>query len=235
METFTIQYKFILPDDREEIFDLRINADNLELLSDDSADFPAWTKLDFHQCPNCPLTTQTHQYCPAAKHLDSIVRRFDHLSSYDKIQINVTTKERLVSQETSAQSGISSLMGLIIATSGCPHTTFFRTMARFHLPLANSQESIYRVASTYLLAQYFLKKKGRDVDLELEGLKDIYENLQPVNAALSERLQAAAKKDSSTNAIVILDTMAQILQFVIEESLEEIRYLFEPFFKENLS
>ncbi len=235
METFTIQYKFMLPDNREEIFDLQINADNLELQSDDAADLPAWTKLDFHQCPNCPLTTQTHQYCPAAKHLNRIVRRFDHLYSYNKIRINVTTKERLVSQETSAQNGISSLMGLVIATSGCPRTAFFRAMARFHLPLANSQESIYRVASTYLLAQYFLKKKGSDVDLELEGLKDIYENLQPVNAALAERLRAAVIKDSLTNAIVILDTLAQTLQFVIEESLEEIDYLFEPFFQKNRS
>ena len=44
-------------------------------------------------------------------------------------------------------------------------------MAQFHLPLANDSETIYRAASMYLLAQYFLKREGRDADLEIEGLK----------------------------------------------------------------
>jgi hypothetical protein len=37
--------------------------------------------------------------------------------------------------------------------------------------------------------------------------------------------------DSSVNAIIVLDIYAKTLQVVIKESLERIRYLFDPFFK----
>ena len=56
-----------------------------------------------------------------------------------------------------------------------------------------------------------------------------------LNKAVAERLRAATETDSSVNAIILLDVFAQALPFVIEESLEEIRYLFAPFFtQENL-
>jgi len=104
-------------------------------------------------------------------------------------------------------------------------------MARYHLPLANDHETIYRAASMYLLAQYFLKKEGKPVDFELEGLKEIYHNIQLVNYTIAERLRVASKTDSVLNAIVELDMYAQTLSFVIEESLEELHSLFAAYLK----
>jgi hypothetical protein len=158
------------------------------------------------------------------------VEPFDRLLSYDKIHVDVITEERSISQDTTAEQGIGSLMGLVIATCGCPHTAFFKPMARFHLPLASEDETIYRAASMYLLAQYFLKKEGHDADLELKGLMKIYDNIQIINASIAKRLRAATEKDSSLNAIVLLDMYAKTLSYAIEESLEEVRYLFSPFF-----
>jgi hypothetical protein len=121
------------------------------------------------------------------------------------------------------------MMGLVIATSGCPRTAFFKPMARFHLPLASKEETIFRATSMYLLAQYFLKKDGHFADLELKGLRRIYDNMQIINRATVERLRAATKTDSSINAIVILDNYAKSMPFAIEKSLEDIRYLFSSF------
>ena len=121
------------------------------------------------------------------------------------------------------------MMGLVIATSGCPHAAFFKPMARFHLPLASKVETIFRATSMYLLAQYFLKNAGKCADFELEGLSQIYANMQIINMAVAERLRAATKTDSSVNAIVILDCYAKSLPFAIEKSLEDVRYLFSPF------
>ena len=120
-------------------------------------------------------------------------------------------------------------MGLIMATSGCPHTSFFKPMARFHLPLASADETIYRATSMYLLAQYFLRKQGQETDLELEGLAKIYHNIQLINKALAERLRAITDKDSAINALILLDIFAQTLPYAIEDSLEEVRYLFTPY------
>jgi len=209
---------------------LRLDVQRLELLGNNPENLPPWTNLDFHQCPNCPLTPQTHPHCPLATSLVNIVKRFESTLSYDEIHLEVVTEERSVFHDTTAQKGIGSLMGLVIATSACPHTAFFKPMARFHLPLANKEETIYRATSMYLLAQYFLKKQGHNADFDLKGLTKIYKNVQTINIAIANRLRAATETDSSVNALIFLDIFAKSLPYIIEESLEEIRHLFTPFF-----
>lgn len=232
MEIISIQYSFKVgkePDKGEEVFDLQFDAKNLELRDNIPQVLPDWAKLDFYQCSNCPLDVREYPYCPMAANLVNIVKRFDSLFSYNEILLVVTTKERTISQLTTIQRGVGSLMGLVIATCGCPHSVFFKPMARFHLPLANNQETIYRAASMYLLAQYFLRKKGKPVDWSLRGLEEIYTNIQVVNYTIAERLRAATKTDSVLNALVELDIYAQTLSLVIEDSLEEIRFLFNSY------
>ena len=233
MENVAIRYCFTLSNGSQEVYDLELDGQSLELVGNIPESLPSWTDLDFHECPHCPLPIDTHPHCPLAVRLVSIVEPFDRLLSYDKIHVDVITEERSISQDTTAEQGIGSLMGLVIATCGCPHTAFFKPMARFHLPLASEDETIYRAASMYLLAQYFLKKEGHDADLELKGLMKIYDNIQIINASIAKRLRAATEKDSSLNAIVLLDMYAKTLSYAIEESLEEVRYLFSPFFIKN--
>jgi hypothetical protein len=158
-----------------------------------------------------------------------LIESFKHLQSYDIMLVEIMTAERITFSETSAQKGLSSLIGLIMAACGCPHTVFFRPMARFHLPFANSLETTFRAVSMYLVAQYFRRKQGLDADLELEGLKEIYSNIQLVNVAMAERLRAISDKDVALNALVILDSFAQIVPFSIDESLDEIRHLFTSY------
>lgn len=229
MQNTLIQYHFRSTGDFREAFVFELAAADLRLISHMPVRPPAWTELGFHQCPNCPLDMAAHPFCPLAVNLVNIVNRMESLISYDEIRVDVITAERIISQVTTAQIGISSMLGLVIATSGCPHAAFFRPMARFHLPLASKEETIFRATSMYLLAQYFVKKEGRTADLELEGLTRIYDNMQIVNIAIVERLREATRTDSSINAIVILDTFAKSLPFAIEKSLNEIRHLFAPF------
>jgi hypothetical protein len=229
MKTIVIQYCFRLPDHSSEDFKLELDPHNLELTGNIPQSLPAWTELDFHQCPHCPLEVVTDPYCPLAANLVNIVQRFDGLISYDKIRVDVITQERRISQHTTAQKGISSMMGLVIATCGCPHTAFFKAMGRFHLPLASSEETIFRATSMYLLAQYFLKMEGRHADFELGGLTKIYNNMQIVNVAIANRLRSTSMSDSLINAIVILDNFAKSLPYAIEKSLKNFRHLFLPF------
>ena len=56
---------------------------------------------------------------------------------------------------------IRSLIGLIMALSGCPHMEFFKPLARFHLPWASLEETTLRSASIYLLMQFF-KNPGKN-------------------------------------------------------------------------
>ena len=233
METKVIRYGFQMPDQSRENFKFELSANNLELKGSIPRCLPPWTKLEFHQCTNCSLVPAEHSHCPLAANIYNIVQRFDGLNSYDEITVEVVTRQRWIAQRTTAQMGISSMMGLVIAASGCPHTAFFKPMAWFHLPLASEEETLFRATSLYLLAQYYLKKDGRSADFEFEGLARIYRNMQTVNCAIARRLREATANDSSVNAIVILDSFAQIVPFAIEESLEELRYLFAPHSHEN--
>jgi len=229
VKELSIQYLFTLPDGTVRTFDVRLDIDTLCLIRAPESSVPSWTQLDFHQCPNCTLSPQAHPHCPLATSLVDIVEVFESLVSYDEVQVDVTTAEKTTRVTTSVQQGVGSLMGLVVATSGCPHTVYFRPMARFHAPFSDEVETLYRAASMYLLAQYFIKQEGKPAGLELKGLSEIYKKVQVVNRAVAERIREASKTDATLNALVQLDMFAQVLPDAVEESLAEIRYLFAPF------
>ena len=233
MDTVSLEYRFSLPDGTREIFHFELIDESLELIDSHSSDsLPGWTRLSFHQCPNCPMTEAEQAYCPYAAKISNTVSRFDRLLSYERVYMDVITKERVISQATTAQQGVSSLLGLIIANCGCPHTNFFRPMARFHLPFANIEETIWRAAAMYLLSQYFLKTEGKVADCELTGLEAIYRNVHIVNRAVSERLRAASRSDLPANALILLDVYAMNFPYRIDMILRDMRQLFTPFFKD---
>jgi hypothetical protein len=229
MNTIEIKYFFHVGDGREEVFELKFNAQSLELLNTPSEDLPAWTRLEFHQCPHCPLKSADHPFCPVAVSLVDVVNRFDRVISYDEVELEVITVERRVSQRTTAQRGISSLLGLLFPTSGCPHTAFFKPMVRFHLPLSTREDTIFRVTGMYLIAQYFLQQEGSPVDFKLAGLRTLYDNMHQVNKHITERLRSASITDSSINAVILLDMFTHAVPIVIEDQLEKIRDWFSPY------
>jgi len=140
------------------------------------------------------------------------------------------TGEREIRVTTTAQRATSALLGLISATSGCPYTVYLKPMARFHLPFASEEETIYRAVSMYLLARYFQQGESGTLDVHLDGLTSIYRNLQIVNAATARRLRAAAREgDTAVNAIILLDLYAKALPAVIADSVDEVRYLFRDY------
>lgn len=225
----TIVYTFRLPDGSEEEFYLELDKETLELAGSERLDYPQWAELEYHQCSHCPLNATINSYCPLAASLARVVKKFKFIMSYDQLSLDVLTNERLVSHKTTAQRALGSFMGLVMATCGCPYTSYFRPMARFHLPLASEEETIYRSTSMYLLAQYFIKRDEGQADLDFVGLEKIYKNIQTVNSSIVERLRAASKADSSVNAVILLDMYARSMPCVIDESLEELRYLFSAY------
>jgi hypothetical protein len=233
-DTFTITYTFTLPDERTEAFQLTFDAHTIELINQKAVRPPHWTRLTVEQCSHCPFTPDTHPHCPVALNFIPVIKLFDELMSFEKITVEVISKERNVVQQTSAQEGISSLMGLLIAGSSCPLTHFFKPMARFHLPFANKEETMWRAAATYLLACYFTEQGLRLSDMNLKGLVKIYDDVARLNDALVARLRTATSRDSAVNALVHLDVFAKFLTPPLEDSLDQIRPIFEPFLADLL-
>jgi hypothetical protein len=231
IDTFTIVYKITLPNASIEVFNLEFDAETVEIINQNIPSPPAWTELGHHQCPHCPLTRNTQPNCPVALNLSTAIDRFDHLMSFDRMSVEVTSLERGVTVERSAQEGISSLMGLLIAGSTCPMTHFFKPMARFHLPFSNKDETIWRATATFLLARYFSDSGLQTSDLDLDGLVKIYDDVTKLNDYMVERVRSATSKDSAVNALVHLDVFAKFLTPPLEDSLNQIKYIFMPLLK----
>ena len=233
MDNIKIQYIFKLSDAIQNRFVLYIDGSSLEIISETENDLPQWTKLESDQCPHCPLNPDRVPHCPVARCLSKVIDKFSDVISYEELELEVITDNRRISQQTTAQKSISSLLGLMFATSGCPHTNFFKPMARFHLPLASPQETVFRASGMYLLSQYFLKNKNSNASLELEGLKDIYSNLHKLNLSIAKRISTASIADSTKNAIAILDMLTNYLPIVIEDHLESIQHLFDSYLQDR--
>lgn len=233
MEPVRITYRIGLDDKTTEEFNFDLDGKTFELLSEPVQNPPSWTELAFKQCSHCPLKTEEHTHCPMALQLYKVVDRFHKTRSIDEVKLEVITEERTVVQSTALQRVLSSMLGLIFPTCGCPKTAYMRPMARFHLPLASEEETVFRVAGMYLVAQYFLTHNGKKGQFAFDGLIQIYEDFHILNKAIASRLQFATDSDSSKNAITLLDMYSTLVPMLLEDQLAEIRGFFTAYLPED--
>ncbi len=219
-------YQFTFEDGYTRTVSVDLDEQTLLQVSAPAENLPHWTRLDFHRCSNCPFDPGETQDCPLAVTLITPVAVFAGRESHNQVSVNVSQSQREVSATVSAQRALSSLLGLLMATSGCPHLRFFRPMARHHLPFADAAETVYRAMSMYLLGQYMRRRVGLEADFELEGLRDIYTRVRQVNLGMSERMRDADTVDSPVNAVVLLDLFAQAVPYSVDDALEEFSELF---------
>ncbi len=186
----------------------------------------AWTRLDFHQCDGCPLTSATHSHCPVAIDIEAVAVAFREVISYTRTTVRVIAAQRTYVKDCDVQSGLNSLLGLIMANSCCPILSQFRPMAHFHLPFSSIEETIYRTASAYLTKQYFLHQDGLSPDLDLDGLDILYEQLQQINSDLVTRVRAASHADANMNAVTTFFSISTIVAMTMRQQLDALRPLF---------
>ncbi|HDZ87333.1 MAG TPA: hypothetical protein ENH38_01780, partial [Nitrospirae bacterium] len=160
-KTFDISYSFIFENNKSNQFNISLHEKDLSIIMERRDEPPPWAKLKENQCLNCTLKTAEMSHCPVAANLADVAAEFRDCFSYENVQVTVTTRERTYSRTTSLQEGLSSLIGIIMVTSGCPVMDKLKPMVRFHLPFATLQETVFRMVSMYLMAQYFRKMEGR--------------------------------------------------------------------------
>lgn len=226
MSKVALTYRFTFPDSQERAFELELDRDTAELSPPNVSEPPAWTALGFNQCTGCPFNAAETPHCPAALQLAGVIDGFTDIVSYDKVKVTVETEERQVTATLAAQQALASLMGLVMASSGCPRTAVFRPMARFHLPFSSESETAYRVASMYLLAQHYSARDGGSADFVLNDLERVYRGVHAVNRGMATRLRAASRQDAIVNAVVLLDVFSSLVPAAIHDILDEIKPAF---------
>lgn len=224
-----IGYRFGLKEGRECRFDLSLDPKTLGLIPS-AGDPPEWARLDNKKCPNCPLESGRHPYCPVARNLAPVIAEFVHRISFEEADISIVTESREYRRRAPLQNGISSLIGLVMVTSGCPHLDKLRPMVYTHLPFSSTEETTYRAVSMYLLAQYLRRQRGLAPDWELAGLVSLYEEVSQVNKHFVDRLKTIKLEDASLNAVVKLDCFAAMTAtLVAAQSLAGVEDIFHPY------
>ncbi|MGB0416364.1 MAG: DUF6901 family protein [Coraliomargarita sp.] len=217
-----IHYTFELGEDRVR-FDISLESqpDATEAIG-----APAWTELSCNQCSCCPLKPEKHSHCPAALHVHKSLKRFENSASTERIRLRVETERRIFEQECDLQSAINSMLGLQMATSGCPILGKLRGMATFHMPFSSFAETLYRSVGAYLIKQYYVKQDGKEPDWELQGLQQFYMDLERLNEAFSARIRDIDRNDAISNAVVMFFATSIVVANALEEGLVEFKDYF---------
>jgi hypothetical protein len=158
-----------------------------------------------------------------------IADRFKDIVSHENVAVTVTTEDRTYAKNTTIQQGLSPLIGIVMATSGCPVLDHLKPMVRFHLPFASLDETVFRMISMYLLVQYYRSRDGLPAEWRLDGLTRVYAEVSIVNRDFANRLRDAAKKDANINALVNLDCFASMVPLVAEDTLKELKPYFSAY------
>lgn len=224
-------YTFVFNDGKEKKFEILLDKQTLNIISTKQNSSAEWARRYNFNCANELCNTMNEEYCPIAVNIDNIIQFFSDINSYETVKIYAEVDERTYFKETSVQKGVSSLMGIIMPTSGCPVLAKLKPLTRFHLPFASIEETEFRVIGMYLFVQYMIMQRGGTPDWEMKKLKKIYEEILKINRTLSEKVANLENKDASINAIVALDNFAQFISSSLEyNDLSD----FEDIFKEWL-
>jgi len=223
----TLRYFFRLSNGQEKAFEIHLEYPAMQLAGHAQEKPPEWARLQFNQCPNCPLSADRFPFCPIAANLAPVIEFFKDSLSTEVVEITISSENRSYQKRAPLQFGISSLMGIHMVTSGCPVMDKLRPMVYTHLPFSTADETLYRAISMYLIAQFLLHKRGLPADWDVKGLVAIYEEIGKVNQSFVKRLVSINPRDSTLNALVSLDCFASYNTLSITENyLEELESVF---------
>jgi hypothetical protein len=226
-----IVYEFKLSSGLEKKFTILLDRETLAFVRERNDTPPDWARLDFEQCSNCPLNITLTRYCPIAANLSGIAQAFKDVTGPDKATTTVLVKERGYFKSGSIQEGLSPLLGIIMTTSGCPIMEPLKPMVRYHLPFAGLDETVFRMISMYLTAQFIRSKAGKKPEWTLDGISRIYGEVKKLNKDFGLRMRAAAKSDANIHALVKLNVFAVMVPVEAEKTVKEITPYFSSYLK----
>jgi len=230
-EPLEITYKFTFKKGTSKEFHVVLDGWDLTMKHSAGAAPADWTRLGVEQCPNCPLNENENPHCPVAVNMSPVIEFFkDHISS-DICDLEIIVPGRSYNKKVPVSEGASALLGLHMATSGCPILDKFKPMVRTHLPFPTLEETLYRMIGMYMVAQYFRCQDNLEPDWEMKGLVDIIADIRIVNRAFCRRLYHVCSQDANLNAVVHLDCFADNSSFFIErKGLDQIRSTYQAYF-----
>jgi hypothetical protein len=214
----TIEYRIAIEDNPGSGVTLLVDLNEDGFTTHVDTKNAAWTALRNHTCPHCPLARMAHKTCPVAARIAPFIDIFSEVASYERVDVTVIIGSRTIQQRVTLQQALASVIGLLVATSGCPHSNFFRPLALDHQPFVTEAETTYRVVANYMAHQFVRINDGAQADLSLEGLHELYDRIHELNICIAKRLRAVSGAEPILNGIALLDTYAVSIPFKLKNS-----------------
>ncbi len=120
-----------------------------------------------------PLDESEYEFCPSAANVIELPDYFKNRDSIEEVEVLVETQERKYLKQVPLYVGLSSLLGIYMVTNGCPVLEKLKPMLRYHLPFASIEETTYRTVTMYLLTQFFLLRRKKKPDWNLDSLATV--------------------------------------------------------------
>ena len=222
-----IKYTFHFEERKEDVeFTVVLHPRTLYAVAPEESRETNWTRLSFQQCDICPLNSKKVRNCPIIYNISGVLSRFTDFWSTDPVLVTVDTMERSYTKRDVLQQGLRSLLGIYMATSGCPHMEILKPMARFHLPFATLEETIFRHISTFLMGQYFEHMQGKNFEVDFARMMEKYDLITFVNDGILKRVRSVPANDANVNALLALQVFAPAIKLKLKDNLEYLRYLY---------
>ena len=187
-------------------------------LPNESQDSPAeWTRLDFHQCPGCPLGSET-KICPAAESLETTLMKLNNRSATEKVIATGVDgeKRRKTVIECELKEVGSTLVQISVFFSGCPIGNKFKKMLKNLRPFATNEELGKHLISQFLLKNHCeLATSTVDVRASIEPMRTVF-------YYLSKRVSDKTFGDVVANSIIQMDAFTLSVSLNLGEIYEEI-------------
>lgn len=230
LNTLFFRYKFSFNDKTIKSMEIIVSKDDLSIVEPKPKFFPEWAKLKEFKCPHCPLDVNKNEFCPLALNLQDILKEFGTRQSFETVEVFVETPHRNYYKLTSLQQGVSSLLGILMVTSGCPVLGKLKPLLYFHLPFASVNETEVRALSLYLLSQYIKSLRGEEPDWEMKKLQKLYDDIRILNYHVSQKIVTLIEKDASINSLIILNNFAEFVTIILsEKALKEVEFYLKEF------
>ena len=227
VENIWIEYVFQIKDHDDKKFRVILDKETLIAKHPEGSSEQEWTRLDFEKCEICPLSSKKIRNCPIAFNISGLAKEFSDFFSIHESLITVNVAERSYSKKDTVQQGLRSILGIYLATSGCPHMEILKPMARFHLPFASVEETIYRHSCNFLLGEFFEFYEKGNIELNMQKLIDKYDDINIVNTGICNRIEKITAGDANKNALIILNVIGLMLKMELEGNLKSLKYLFK--------
>jgi hypothetical protein len=185
------------------------------------SDLPDWVKLEYHQCPICPLKSENETFCPAAFELQDVILQCSSCISSDRVELSRIAEGGTVATETDMQRALFAVIGEKAISSACSVLNSRQWSLDYYTILTTPENLFYRSISSYLMRQNFASHGKCDPDLK--GHLNYLDEVITVFGNLLQRIRGESSQDANDNAFVHMIMSSQLLRHQRDDWLDALK------------